>query len=457
MNSTSMFATDLDQAASLLRDPKNRIVVLAGAGTSTSAGIPDFRSPGTGLYANLAAYDLPYPEAVFDLEYFEERPQPFYTLARDLWPGVNYPPTLTHSFYALLHAKKRLISVLTQNIDGLERAAGVPDHMLVEAHGSFATASCIACRHPADAELVKQHVLRGTVARCESDECIALVDGGEPGLVKPDIVFFGEGLPKKFFAHWDDVGQADVVLVLGTSLVVDPFGSLVYDAKPSATSILINRDLHPAGSKFRFKAKGGGRDLALLGSCDDIVRKLVQKVGWEQELDELHDANLRRHDARSKALPGQLSAAKAASTAAAEVGAVAGEKLDREGQVFTSPEAQTPDGVSQLVEGLEGLKIDQTTKPNDTSQDEVVNQLEENRNGKSDGKAVSHLHDKPNPESKGKPTSDGPQSATSTTGPSEEVGETKIHGQETRSTAPHSLASDPNPTNPGASRAQEHT
>lgn len=445
--SASTFASDLDQAASLLRDPTSRIVVLAGAGTSTSAGIPDFRSPKTGLYANLAAYDLPYPEAVFDLEYFEQRPQPFYTLARDLWPGVNYPPTLTHSFYALLHLKNRLISVLTQNIDGLERAAGVPDHLLVEAHGSFATASCIVCRHPADSERVKQHVLRGTVARCDSDQCSALVQGGEPGLVKPDIVFFGEGLPKKFFAHWDDVGQADVVLVLGTSLVVDPFGSLVYDAKPSATSILINRDLYPAGSKFRFKAKGHGRDLALLGSCDDIVRKLAQKVGWDQELDELHSANLRHHDARSKALPNQLSAAKAVPTAAADAGAVAGQKPDRETKELSSPKVQTRDEPSQLVERLEGLKIDETTKLNDPLQGEVV----ENRNGKSDGVSVSHLDNQFDTEEvKGKPSSDEHQSSTNVTGPSDEVDESRFHGQETRSAASHSSAK------PVASQPQEH-
>lgn len=319
---------DMEHVASILMDATKRVVVLAGAGTSTSAGIPDFRSPGTGLYDNLAAYDLPYPEAVFDLDYFEERPQPFYTLARDLWPGVNYPPTLTHSFYALLNTKGRLISVLTQNIDGLERAAGVPDEKLVEAHGSFATASCIDCRHSHNAERVKDHVLRGTVARCENASCARLKATGEPGLVKPDIVFFGEGLPSRFFDHMEDVSQADLVLVLGTSLVVDPFGSLVYHTKKSATSVLINRDLYPAGSKFRFRSAGKGSDVALLGSCDDVVRSLTQILGWEAELDKIHNANLDRHNARSSAAKATTSAAKASENAAEDVGAVTGLKRE---------------------------------------------------------------------------------------------------------------------------------
>jgi NAD-dependent histone deacetylase SIR2 len=117
-----------------------------GAGISTSAGIPDFRSPETGLYANLARLNLPYAEAVFDIAYFRNRPEPFYTLARELYPG-KYRPTITHSFITLLHKKGLLLKLFTQNIDCLEREAGVPGDLIIEAHGSFATytttTSCI--------------------------------------------------------------------------------------------------------------------------------------------------------------------------------------------------------------------------------------------------------------------------------------------------------------------------
>jgi NAD-dependent histone deacetylase SIR2 len=108
-----------------------------GAGISTSAGIPDFRSPETGLYANLSRLNLPYAEAVFDISYFRNNPEPFYTLAQELYPG-KYRPTITHSFINLLHKKGLLLKLFTQNIDCLEREAGVPAEMIIEAHGSFA-------------------------------------------------------------------------------------------------------------------------------------------------------------------------------------------------------------------------------------------------------------------------------------------------------------------------------
>jgi NAD-dependent SIR2 family protein deacetylase len=92
------------------------------AGISVSAGIPDFRSPGTGLYDNLAKYNLPEPTAVFDINYFRENPAPFYQLAKELFPG-QYKPTPTHLFIRLLHDKGLLRRCFTQNIDSLEVCA----------------------------------------------------------------------------------------------------------------------------------------------------------------------------------------------------------------------------------------------------------------------------------------------------------------------------------------------
>ena len=80
---------------------------MAGAGISVSAGIPDFRTPGTGLYDNLQKYDLPHPQAIFSIDYFRERPGAFYALCRELWPGT-YAPTATHLFIRLLHPHPQL-------------------------------------------------------------------------------------------------------------------------------------------------------------------------------------------------------------------------------------------------------------------------------------------------------------------------------------------------------------
>ena len=78
------------------------------------------RSPGSGLYDNLQQYDLPYAEAIFEINFFHHNPRPFFALAKELYPG-NYQPNLTHYFVRLLQDKGQLLRMYTQNIDGLER------------------------------------------------------------------------------------------------------------------------------------------------------------------------------------------------------------------------------------------------------------------------------------------------------------------------------------------------
>lgn len=121
-----------------------KIVVLAGAGISTNSGIPDFRTPGTGLW-DKGTPDLPYPEAVFTLSYFRKNQEPFYTLMRSIF-SRRFDPTLSHAFIRLLDQKNKLLRCFTQNIDGLEISAGLPPNKIVEAHGSLASSRCIDCR-----------------------------------------------------------------------------------------------------------------------------------------------------------------------------------------------------------------------------------------------------------------------------------------------------------------------
>lgn len=88
--------------------------MFTGAGISCNAGIPDFRTPGSGLYDNLKKYNLPHPTAVFDLEFYKCNPLPFVQLASELWPGMKHSPTVTHSFIALLERKGVLLRNYTQ-------------------------------------------------------------------------------------------------------------------------------------------------------------------------------------------------------------------------------------------------------------------------------------------------------------------------------------------------------
>jgi NAD-dependent histone deacetylase SIR2 len=184
------------------------------AGISTSAGIPDFRSPDTGIYANLAKRNLPY---MFDYSFFRSNPVPFYDFAHELYPG-KYRPTITHYFVRLLSDKGLLFKLFTQNIDCLERQAGIPGHKIVEAHGSFARQSCIECKAAYPDDLMKEAIQRKEVPYCTTPQC--------NGVVKPEIVFFGEQLPEEFLKGLSLLPDADLCIVMGTSLSVHPFASL---------------------------------------------------------------------------------------------------------------------------------------------------------------------------------------------------------------------------------------
>ncbi|KAG6830569.1 hypothetical protein H0H92_016020 [Tricholoma furcatifolium] len=271
-------AKDIGKLVEYIQSEKcKKIVLMLGAGVSTSAGIPDFRSPKTGLYSNLARLNLPQPEAVFEINFFRRNPVPFYTLAAELYPGA-FRPTPTHSFIKLLSSHKLLHMCFTQNIDTLERRAGVPEDKIVEAHGSFATQRCIDCSTPFDDDEMRELVLgprapgEGVrIPKCKRVKC--------GGLVKPDIVFFGEALPPRFISEISAVKEADLLLIIGTSLTVHPFASLAGMAdRKSCRRVLIN--LEKVGDIGRRP-----EDIVLLGECDVIVRDLCKALGWEKELD----------------------------------------------------------------------------------------------------------------------------------------------------------------------------
>ncbi|KAG0249316.1 NAD-dependent protein deacetylase sirtuin-2 [Mortierella polycephala] len=276
----------IDAIAELINDNKvKNIIVMTGAGVSTSAGIKDFRSPGTGLYDDLAKYNLPFPEAVFDLEFFKQSPRPFYQLAKELYPG-RYRPTLTHYLLPLLVKKKLLLRSYTQNIDSLERLAGLDEALLVEAHGSFANSKCVQCEMTTDSAWVKEHILKGDVPYCK--RC--------SGLVKPGITFFGESVPRRFTTMAEtDFEQCDLLMVLGTSLKVEPFNRLIAKVSPKCPRLLINREkagqeLHSGfdfDDKWKYTVQ---RDALFLGNCDEGVRRLAALCGWEEELQAMYEA-----------------------------------------------------------------------------------------------------------------------------------------------------------------------
>ncbi|XP_049858280.1 NAD-dependent protein deacetylase sirtuin-2 [Schistocerca gregaria] len=278
--------SSVDGIIKYIKDSKcKNIITMAGAGISTSAGIPDFRSPGSGLYHNLEKYNLPDPQAIFEIGFFRENPKPFFTLAKELYPG-SFKPTVCHYFIRLLQEKGLLLRHYTQNIDTLERVAGIPGEKIVEAHGTFHTSHCIDCHSGYSMEWIKEKIFADSVPTCE--DC--------NGIVKPDIVFFGENLPTKFFTLMQkDFPKCDLLIIMGSSLAVQPFASLIDRVPSNCPRLLVNREKAGERSSLMVMMGLGGldfkseysRDVALLGDCDYGCQLLADKLGWGDELREL--------------------------------------------------------------------------------------------------------------------------------------------------------------------------
>ena len=140
-----------------------KICFMTGAGISVSAGIPDFRSPGSGLFDNLQKYGLPYPEAIFNIDYFQESPQAFMSLAQTFLDLDKYQATPSHYFAKMVHDKKMMSYYLTQNIDNLESKAGFKPDDIVQAHGANIGAECSAkfCKRGADRKKLEKFIRAG--------------------------------------------------------------------------------------------------------------------------------------------------------------------------------------------------------------------------------------------------------------------------------------------------------
>jgi NAD+-dependent protein deacetylase SIR2 len=296
----------LDDAVALIKKSKN-IIVLTGAGISTSLGIPDFRSKDIGLYSKLSHLGLSDPQEVFDIDVFREDPTIFFSIARDILPSIDrFTPT--HAFIHLLQQKGKLLTNYSQNIDNIESVAGILPEKLIQCHGSFATASCVECKYQVPGESIFADIKAGLIPRC--DRCIASlravrapaamkrkrsqngndkkkrrfdVDGDDSseedydipaaGVMKPDITFFGEALPDKFSDRLTnhDKDLVDLVIVIGTSLKVAPVSEVVPYLPAHIPQMYISRT--PV-SHVNF-------DVDMLGDCDVVVAELCRRAGWD--------------------------------------------------------------------------------------------------------------------------------------------------------------------------------
>ncbi|XP_060651818.1 NAD-dependent histone deacetylase sirtuin-1 [Drosophila nasuta] len=269
-----------DDVIDLVQNSK-KIIVLTGAGVSVSCGIPDFRST-NGIYARLAHDfpDLPDPQAMFDINYFKRDPRPFYKFAREIYPG-EFKPSPCHHFIKMLETKGKLLRNYTQNIDTLERVAGI--QRVIECHGSFSTASCTKCKYKCNADALRADIFAQRIPVCPQcqpnvehsvDASVAVTEEQlkqlvENGIMKPDIVFFGEGLPDEYHTVMStDKDKCDLLIVIGSSLKVRPVAHIPSSIPATVPQILINREqLHHL--KF---------DVELLGDSDVIINQICHRL-----------------------------------------------------------------------------------------------------------------------------------------------------------------------------------
>jgi NAD-dependent protein deacetylase/lipoamidase len=202
---------ELARLAALVCDAGS-VVALTGAGISVPSGIPDFRSPGTGLWARVD------PMEVAHIDAFNDDPARFWGFYAERFATLaDKRPNGAHLALVELERSGVLDAVITQNVDMLHRAAGTRE--LVEVHGSIATCTCLRCSGRIPLEEARARIRRDDegVPRCE--------DCGEP--LKPDVVLFGELLPERALsrARWL-CERADVLLCIGSSLEVQPVAGL---------------------------------------------------------------------------------------------------------------------------------------------------------------------------------------------------------------------------------------
>lgn len=249
----------IQQAADLatLIKQASRIVALTGAGLSTAAGIPDFRGP-QGLYVT-RRYD---PEKTFEIDWFLRQPEYFYEFAGDFVALLaRIRPTFSHCFLAALENAGKLTSLITQNIDMLHQVAG--NRQIIEIHGSPASATCCVCGE----QFTSLDVFWWQQAMTTTPDTRVVRCSSCAGLLKPDIVFYGEPV-HRFAAAEAAVAQCDLLLVLGTSLTVYP-AALLPEATDAPIIAVSQGDisLDPAPHHYSIKAD-------LDDFCRDMARRL---------------------------------------------------------------------------------------------------------------------------------------------------------------------------------------
>jgi NAD-dependent deacetylase len=229
---------ELSDAADAIRDA-GTVVAMTGAGVSTPSGIPDFRSDG-------GVWDR-YDPTDFHVSQFEADPEGFWAerveLVEEVYEG-DVAPNAAHEALAALEAAGQLDGLVTQNVDGLHQRAGSEDPIAI--HGNGQRVVCRSCDRRFDAEPVYDRVRNGGEAPPRCAHC--------EGVLKPDVVLFGEQLPEHAMVRAHALAEkADLFLTAGSSLSVEPAGSLPRTAADrGATIVVVNLEETPLSDRAEY-------------------------------------------------------------------------------------------------------------------------------------------------------------------------------------------------------------
>ncbi|MGQ9629745.1 MAG: SIR2 family NAD-dependent protein deacylase [bacterium] len=224
-------------------------VVLTGAGVSTESGIPDFRSPGSGLWTRID------PMEAFSTGGFLRNPARLYDIGRELLPiFLGAKPCEIHLLLADLEEAGVVKAVITQNIDGLHRAAGSKN--VYEVHGNLRECICLDCGRKSGIDLILSRLgAAGSVPRCDCG-----------GLLKPNIVLFGDMLPEDYDRACLEVERCDLLVVMGSSLEIAPVNFLPRMAKRSGARVaIVNRER---------TAQDGCADICVRGNLGELAKEM---------------------------------------------------------------------------------------------------------------------------------------------------------------------------------------
>lgn len=247
------FETEIKQAAELIRQSRY-MVALTGAGHSTASGIPDFRSPDSGLWERAD------PMVVASVWSFRQDPKTFYQWIRPLVRTMlDAQPNPAHLALAELESRGILKAVITQNIDNLHQRAG--SQRVLELHGHMREATCVRCYKVIPIEPLIEPMLDGQVPRCECG-----------GVLKPNVILFGEQLPVRVFNQARaEAKRCDLFLVAGSSLEVIPAADLPSLALNSGAKGLI---VNYQSTDFDRHAQ-----VVIHGDVTEILPRIVAALG----------------------------------------------------------------------------------------------------------------------------------------------------------------------------------